>query len=265
MKRELIILIFCILLFSCKKEEGCTDPIALNYNIDATIEDESCIYPSIKNFNIGFGASVNGMPLELGQTGIFPFTNHSNDIYNIQTLRYIISDITIHADDDTKLLLDEVHFVDLSIDSTLTLTIPEIILNKQYTSISFTMGLDSTKNITNLFLNENFFPSFAWPDILGGGYHYMQLEGDFNTVFNGYATHTGPTNGIDFSFSKTFSIYINNRNSIYIMMEIPNWYQNPEILNFTTNGIMGNINSQEILRTNGIEDVFYLWTSESLK
>ena len=93
----------------------------------------------------------------------------------------------------------------------------------------------------------------------------MQLEGDFNTVFNGYATHTGPTNGLDFSFSKTFSIYINNRNSIYIMMEIPNWYQNPEILNFTTNGIMGNINSQEILRTNGIEDVFYLWTSESLK
>ena len=52
MKRELIILIFCILLFSCKKEEGCTDPIALNYNIDATIEDESCIYPSIKNFNM---------------------------------------------------------------------------------------------------------------------------------------------------------------------------------------------------------------------
>ena len=87
----------------------------------------------------------------------------------------------------------------------------------------------------------------------------MQLEGDFNTVFNGYATHTGATNGIDFSFNKSFPITINRTNNIRditINMEITNWYQNPELLNFTTNGIMGDIISQEILKANGIEDVF---------
>ena len=120
------------------------------------------------------------------------------------------------------------------------------------------MGLDSVKNITNLFLNESFFPSFTWPEFLGGGYHYMQLEGDFNTVFNGYTTHTGGTNGIDFSFNKLFPITneINNITDININMEITNWYKNPEIFNLTSDGIMGDINSQITLQANGIEDVF---------
>ena len=77
--------------------------------------------------------------------------------------------------------------------------------DNDYISISFTMGLDSSKNITNLFLNENFFPSFSWPEFLGGGYHYMQLEGDFNTILQGYATHTGATNWIDYIIFLKFS------------------------------------------------------------
>jgi hypothetical protein len=128
-----------------------------------------------------------------------------------------------------------------------------------YTSISFTLGLNSIKNNTDKFINENFFPSFTWPEFLGGGYHYMQLEGDLNTVFNGYATHTGPTNGIDFSFNKTFPVIINATNNIrdiYINMEINNWYQSPQIFNLTTDGIMGDSSSQIILQTNGIENVF---------
>ena len=87
----------------------------------------------------------------------------------------------------------------------------------------------------------------------------MQLEGDFNTVFNGYATHTGATDGIDFSFNKLFPISINATNDIrdfYINMEINNWYQNPEQFSLTTDGIMGDANSQIILQANGIEDVF---------
>ena len=43
MKKLLLILLFLPLLFSsCKKEEGCTDPIAINYNSDAESDDGSC-------------------------------------------------------------------------------------------------------------------------------------------------------------------------------------------------------------------------------
>ena len=258
MYKYLSILIITILFFSCKKEEGCIDPTALNYNSEATIDNGSCNYVPIADLNIYFTQTVNGNPLILDS---MMYTNQENDNYSIQTVRYILSDITLHTDNGTSTLLDDVHFIDLSIDSTLTLHIAEIV-DKNYTAISFTMGLDSTKNITDLFLNENFFPSFAWPEFIGGGYHYMQLEGDFNTVFNGYATHTGGTDGIDFSFNKVFPLTINetnNVNDIYINMEITNWYQNPEIFNLTTDGIMGDPNSQSALQANGIEDVFSVY------
>ena len=230
------------------------DPSALNYNSEASLDDESCNYEVVTELNIHFNHYVDGTELVVND---MIYTNPSNDNYSIQTLRYLISDITLHTDNGTETLLDEVHFIDISIDSSLILHIPDINKNT-YTSISFTMGLDSIKNNTNLFLNESFFPSFTWPEFLGGGYHYMQLEGDFNTVFNGYTTHTGGTNGIDFSFDKVFPIIneINNITDININMEITNWYKNPEIFNLTSDGIMGNINSQITLQANGIEDVF---------
>ena len=255
MYKYLSILIITILFFSCKKEEGCIDPTALNYNSEASIDNGSCIYPTISDLNIHFTQTVNGNPLILDS---MMYTNQENDNYSIQTVRYLLSDITLHTDNGTSTLLDNVHFIDLSIDSTLTLHIEKIV-DKNYTAISFTMGLDSTKNITDLFLNENFFPSFAWPDFLGGGYHYMQLEGDFNTVFNGYATHTGATNGLDFSFTKNFPIALNieNANStVIINMEINNWYSNPNTISLTTDGIMDNANKQALLQANGISDVF---------
>ena len=263
MNKYIVILILVLLVCSCQKEEGCMDPSSLNYNSTATIDDGSCTYANITDLNIHFTQTVDGDPLILDS---MMYINQANDIYSVQTVRYLISDITLHTDNGTNTLLDEVHFIDISINSSLSINIPEI-ANHNYTSISFTMGLDSVKNITNLFLNENFFPSFTWPELLGGGYHYMQLEGDFNTVFNGYATHTGGTNGIDFSFNKTFPLLtinaINNMRDIYINMEITNWYQNPEIFNLTTDGIMGNSNSQIILKANGVEDVFSVYQAET--
>jgi hypothetical protein len=287
MNKIFIITIKIPLLFSaCKKEEGCMDPTASNYNSEATLDNGECYYTPISgctdssainylatanisndsceylSLNINFKHYVDGLELVVNE---MIYTNPSNVNYSIQTLRYLISDIIIHSNNGDKVLLDEVHFIDISIDSTLTLSIPQIHY-QNYTSISFTMGLDSVKNITNLFLNENFFPSFVWPEFLGGGYHYMQLEGDFNSLSNGYATHTGGTNGIDFSFSKEFPIIINSENdirNIYINMEIANWYQNPNILNFVSDGIMDDPNTQVILNENGIEDVFSAYTLES--
>ena len=43
MKKVLyLFLLLSFILFSCKKEEGCTDPIAKNYNSDAESDDGSC-------------------------------------------------------------------------------------------------------------------------------------------------------------------------------------------------------------------------------
>ena len=254
--KPLYIATIILFSFSCQKEisdiAGCMDSSAQNYNEDANSDNGSCIYGSINNFSISFNQTVNGSPLIIDDMS---YTNQNNQNYSIQTLKYLLSSIKLHTENGFTILLKEVHFIDISIDSTLVLNIPEI-QDRNYSEISFIMGLDSLNNKTNQYINEGFFPSFAWPEFLGGGYHYMQLEGDFNTVFNGYATHTGATNGNDYSFKKTFPITINESGNISINMETTNWYQNPETFNFTSDGIMGNSNSQIVLQSNGIENVF---------
>ena len=45
MKKTLYLFLAIALTFSsCKKEEGCTDSQATNYNADAEEEDASCVY-----------------------------------------------------------------------------------------------------------------------------------------------------------------------------------------------------------------------------
>ena len=103
-----------MLFFSCK-EEGCMDPTALNYNSEASIDNGNCNYAPITNLNISFTQTVNGDPLILND---MIYTNEANELYSIQTLRYLISNITLHANNET-ILLDEVHFIDIYTDSTL--------------------------------------------------------------------------------------------------------------------------------------------------
>ena len=138
--------------------------------------------------------------------------------------------------------------------------------NAEYTSITFTMGLENSNNITNTHLNENWHPTMAWPDIMGGGYHYMKLEGDVDTITKGYATHTGALQmmgeiiRMDHSFTIDMPINLTVDNNvgdvtININMEINNWYENPNIYNLSP-AIMGDMSKQMQLQANGETDVF---------
>ena len=236
MKKIILIILGCSLIFTaCKKDN-----------------------PISTNLTINFTQTVDGVELT---PNTMIYTNAAGEDYDIQTLKYLISDITLHADDGNT-LLDEVHFIDISDASTFGFTYQDV-PNNSYTAISFDMGLDSTKNNSNFYVNEDFHATMAWPEPMGGGYHYMKLEGAYINDSTFYNTHTGGTMGGDYSFNNSSSISLNVNDdmgdvTIDINMEINNWYQTPNEIAFSTYGmgIMMNMEKQMQLKQNGMTDVF---------
>jgi|TARA_B110000263_G_scaffold236291_1_gene235525 hypothetical protein len=252
MKKIILLILGCSLIFTaCKKDTS---------NMQLTT-----------NLTINFIQTVDGTSLtnpDHPTINTMIYTNAAGEDYSIQTLKYLISDITLHADDGNTLLLDEVHFIDISDSSTFSFTYQNV-ANNNYTSISFDMGLDSSKNSSNFYVNEDFHSTMFWPEPNGGGYHYMKLEGAYTNDSTFYNTHTGGTMGGDYSFNNSSSISLNVNNDmgdviIDINMEINNWYQNPNPIAFSSYGmgIMMNMEKQMQLQANGRLDVFSVTASQ---
>ena len=224
----------------------------------------ACEKPTQTDLTINFTQTVDGIDLT---TNSMVYTNSAGENYDVKTLKYLISDITLHADDGNTLLLDEVHFIDISDASTFSFTVNDV-PNNNYTSISYTMGLDTIKNINNLYINESYHSAMAWPETNGGGYHYMKLEGAYNNDSTFYNTHTGGTMGGDYSFNNTEDISLTVDDdlgdvSINVNMEINNWYNSPQI-EFSSYGmgIMMDTTMQKNIQINGITDVFSIDVSK---
>ena len=218
----------------------------------------SCDKPTQTDLTINFTHKVDGSDLI---TNSMIYTNSAGENYDVKTLKYLISDINLHSDDGNTLLLDEVHFIDISDASTFSFTVEDV-PNNNYTSISYTMGLDTIKNINNLYINESYHSAMAWPETNGGGYHYMKLEGAYNNDSTFYNTHTGGTMGGDYSFNNMSDISLTVDDdlgdvSINVNMEINNWYNAPQI-EFSSYGmgIMMDTTMQKNIQMNGITDVF---------
>ena len=71
MKKTIYIFTVISLIFvSCTKEEGCTDPVAANYNSDAENDDGSCVFdlvgvwsPESVDYNISVAATLAGQTI----------------------------------------------------------------------------------------------------------------------------------------------------------------------------------------------------------
>ena len=225
---------------------------------------------------VNFTQTVNGV--ELTDSSMIHnsliYTNSAGENYDVRTLKYIISNITLHGlwndpGPNTPLTYSTIiggrHFIDISNESTFSFTAS--LSPHKWTSISYTMGLDTGVNISDYIWGDHYgyYASMAWPDSLGGGYHYMKLEGAYNNNSTFYNTHTGGTMGGDYSFNHVDDIDIprwqgdtTGHVSISINMEINNWYDSPHQIEFSSygTGIMMDTTMQENIQQNGIADVF---------
>ncbi|MBC3845890.1 hypothetical protein H8K90_05835 [Winogradskyella echinorum] len=197
------------------------------------------------------------------------FTNANGDQLSIERLRYVISDITFTSSTNEIIELDVYNLVDVTNNTNLSFT-PETQIPTGNYNVSFTFGLDNEDNAENyLDLNSE---SFNVPDMLGGGYHYMQFDGKFinsNAQEQGFNYHViravdnpgaNPTFPQDTFFKVDLGeIAITNNIDIEVNMNIAEWFKNPNLwdLNDYNQMLMPNSTAQIMMFENG-QNVFSL-------
>lgn len=210
------------------------------------------------NSSISFHHNVNQQPVEYDS---IRYTNDFGNEFSIETIRYFISNVTfINNSGDSVLIADKIYIDSRESDydkKEITQSIP----NGNYSMLVFTFGLDSAMNQTGLFNN---FPEAAmeWPIAMGGGYHYMKLEGKYKdqgnkTPFN---FHTGPLNKNKNYFQIELPMNLTVSQGVFdiiLSLEIQNWFKDPHSFDLTqiSSGMMGEQTIQELVKDNG-QDVF---------
>jgi hypothetical protein len=189
------------------------------------------------------------------------YSNAFGNLYSVANLKYFISDIVLQRADGHRVFFDIEHYVDGLDKKTLVLDPGQALPRGEYASVSFIFGLTKEKNINGWFPNppEN---SMEWPIPLGGGYHYMKLEGkiDHPEGNTNFQAHTGPTDGNQNFIKVTLphsKFFLKDKElSLVIRMDINKWWENPNTLDLNQlTMIMGNQEMQKKLQDNG-KDVF---------
>ncbi len=198
------------------------------------------------------------------------YTNAKGDELSIEKLRYLISKITFQKSNGETFVLDGYNLVDVTNGTNLSFAPTATIPTGDYSDVSFTFGFNNEDNYDTNYQDLN---SASWsvPEMLGGGYHYMQLEGKFidNTATEtGYAYHA--IRAVDNSgavpvFENTFfsvnlgAVSITKNATFEIRMNIAEWFKNPNTwdLNVLNNMLMPNFDAQILMFENG-QHVFSL-------
>ncbi len=185
------------------------------------------------------------------------YTNTFGNEYSVATLQYFVSEIELTHSDGHMINLDHAYYLDARNEEGLSFKALDEIPTGSYTKLSFVFGLSEEKNTNGAYVNP---PEslMEWPLPMGGGYHYMKLEGkhdSLNTIKN-FQAHTGRL----METSHTIRVDLNlqaqatdgNPLTLVFNMDINQWWEEPNILDLNAmSGIMGNENMQQRLQENG--------------
>ena len=231
--------------------------------------------PSYGKFLLQFDHRVNGQALVKNQ---MIYTNAFGNQYEIAGLKYFISDVKLHRHDGSTITISSakpVHYIDIDIPGTLRWQVPDEILVAVYDSISFTFGMNEQLNKSNSFVNPPE-SNMAWPEILGGGYHFLMMDGWFNNlhdVRSPFSFHLGTGQIYEGSMeamnitgfvqnyfhvklpASSFKIINNQTTGVKFIMNIDSWFTTPTNWDFNhwSSMIMQNQEAMGTIKVNGAD------------
>lgn len=185
------------------------------------------------------------------------YTNAAGNIYSVTKVQYYLSRFRFYIGGSVKYSSDTIVYADAAQSTSFMFrNLPAI----AYDSVSFYIGLDEAQNISNSLpaTAENI--NMGWPDMMGGGYHFLKLEGHWvdTTGKLGYAMHIGK-NGflVRSSVKKNITVQGGKTSDMKLIMNINEWFESPHTYNMAKDGVysMGNASLMKKLSENGV-DVF---------
>ena len=218
---------------------------------------------------INFATEVDGIPI---QYDVLNYVNDAGNHYEVNEVRYFISRVKLQKSDGTEVTIADnagIHYYDSDILYTSNWLVSDELPVGKYENISFVFGLDETQNVTGYFVNPPEI-NMAWPDPIGGGYHYMQINGKWlsnRSNLTPFCLHTGIgqtyqdnelTGFVQNFFTVTlplssFEVKDSETSSLTLTMNVNNWFRDPNVYDFNVWGsaIMQNQAAQEVLKENG--------------
>ena len=233
----------------------------------------SCKKPAdCGDLSVNIGYSINGNPLI---TDSLCYHNEAGNEFMITEIQWFISNMELQNEHGAWNALEpKIFYIDTNIPESQTLRMNHVPTG-HYKALRFTFGLDENDNRTGLFNNPPELEMF-WPEPLGGGYHYMKLNGkylDAEGRLAPMAIHLGIGQNEDCTefyqnyfiaeIPIDFNVKTDIENQLDLTMVIDNWFRNPNTIDFNEFGshIMQNQAAQQALKENG-HDVFTISNEE---
>lgn len=213
MKQVVIASVMTILLAGCQKE---------THEASGT------------SLKLKFEFNVAGSPL---QFDTLKYVNAAGQSYSVSHLEFFISGIELHSAKG-NFMSDQVFYLDArkNIGDDLIL---ENVPAGNYTAISCLIGLDSVHNITGALYPSKNNTDMYWPVPMGGGYHFMKLEGRVKSGDSslGYAMHLGQnTSLVKSALSGSINMNSGERHESLVAMDINSWFDTPYTYDFFIDG-----------------------------
>ncbi len=187
------------------------------------------------------------------------YTSDAGYNYEITRLNYYLSGFVFRMTDGSEFKSDVVFYIDAKQPSYNDILFPDF-SKGSCAQISFFVGVDSLKNKTDSLLATTDNINMLWPDMMGGGYHFMKLEGHYidTSGTHGFAMHLGKNkNLVRIMLDSPDINSTGNTANLNLTMNINEWFRNPQIYDFNKDGSysMGNDSSLQTLANNGT-DIF---------
>jgi len=226
----LAILLSSLVFFSCKGEDPVPDEATVTLRFVHQNQGEAAVFDQLN------------------------YQNAAGNTYSLTRLEYLLSRFELVGEGGETYLGPRQMYLNGEADNTIDILLEEV-PNGMYDSLVFTFGLRPEDNASNSLPNEPEYNNMFWPEPMGGGYHFMKMEGHFadGGGTSGYAFHLG-TDSFHIPQGLKIDMKVEGEERIIeVIMDIDQWFENPHTYDLETMSpyTMGNNDAMQKLVDNG--------------